>query len=187
MLSWSFEFEDKDFFEGFRSLATNGVDKPVLNVFRMFALMSGDRVHTTSTGEVPLDTLVGTGVQETSDVDAMATKADREAAVLLWNYHDVDGPAEAVPTTVVVGGIPASVHRVLLEHYRVDDTHSNAYTVWKAMGSPQQPTAQQYAALQASGQLELLNSPAWVDVANGQIKITTDMPRQGTSLLRLKW
>ena len=29
MLSWSFEFEDKDYFEGFRSLATNGVDKPV--------------------------------------------------------------------------------------------------------------------------------------------------------------
>ena len=40
MLSWSFEFEDKDYFEGFRSLATNGIDKPVLNVFRMAALMS---------------------------------------------------------------------------------------------------------------------------------------------------
>ncbi len=45
MLSWSFEFEDKDYFEGFRSLATNGIDKPVLNVFRMFGLMSGDRVQ----------------------------------------------------------------------------------------------------------------------------------------------
>jgi xylan 1,4-beta-xylosidase len=187
MLSWSFEFEGKEFFEGFRSLATNGVDKPVLNVFRMFALMSGTRVHTTSTGQVPLDTLVGTGVQQTPDVDAMATKADREAAVMLWNYHDVDGPAEAVPTTVTIAGIPAGVHRVLLEHYRVDNTHSNAYTVWKAMGSPQQPTAQQYAALQAAGQLELLTSPFWLDVANGQVEITTDMPRQGTSLLRLKW
>jgi xylan 1,4-beta-xylosidase len=40
MLSWSFEFEGKDYFEGFRTLATNGVDKPVLNVFRMAALMS---------------------------------------------------------------------------------------------------------------------------------------------------
>src|SRR5664279_760950 len=45
MLSWSFEFEDKDYFEGFRSLATNGIDKPVLNLFRMFGLMSGDRVR----------------------------------------------------------------------------------------------------------------------------------------------
>jgi xylan 1,4-beta-xylosidase len=187
MLSWSFEFEDKDYFEGFRSLATNGVDKPVLNVFRMFALMSGNRVGTTSSGQVPLDTLLSTGVRQASDVDALATKGDREAAVLVWNYHDVDGPAEAVPTTLTIGGIPATVHRVLLEHYRLDDTHSNAYTVWKGMGSPQKPTTQQYAELQAAGQLQLLTSPEWVDVVSGQIKVSTEMPRQGTSLLHLKW
>jgi xylan 1,4-beta-xylosidase len=51
MLSWSFEFEGKDYFEGFRTLATNGVDKPVLNVFRMAGLMSGNRVMTSSTGD----------------------------------------------------------------------------------------------------------------------------------------
>ncbi|HWC16544.1 MAG TPA: hypothetical protein VG498_06000, partial [Terriglobales bacterium] len=49
MLSWSFEFEDKDYFEGFRSLATNGIDKPILNLFRMLGLMNGSRVETTST------------------------------------------------------------------------------------------------------------------------------------------
>ena len=187
MLSWSFEFEDKDYFEGFRSLATNGVDKPVLNVFRMFALMAGNRVHTSSTGQVPLDTLISTGVREAPDVDALATRADREGAVLLWNYHDVDGAADAVPTTVTIDGIPADVHRVLLQHYRVDDTHSNAYTVWQAMGSPQHPTTKQYADLKAAGQLELLTSPVWLVVTNGQVKVTTDLPRQGISLLHLKW
>jgi xylan 1,4-beta-xylosidase len=187
MLSWSFEFEDKDYFEGFRSLATNGVDKPVLNVFRMVALMTGTRVATSSTGQVPLDTLVSTGVRQAPDVDALATKGDREAAVLAWNYHDVDGAAEAVPTTIMIVGIPAGVHRVLLQHYRVDDTHSNSYTVWQAMGSPQHPTTKQYAELQAAGQLELLTSPVWLDVSDGQVKVTTDLPRQGISLLHLKW
>jgi xylan 1,4-beta-xylosidase len=187
MLSWSFEFEDKDYFEGFRSLATNGVDKPVLNVFRMFALMNGNRVSTTSTGQVPLDTLVNTGVRQNSDVDAFATKGDREAAVLVWNYHDVDGAAEAAPTAVTIAGIPSTVHRVLLEHFRLDDIHSNAYTVWQAMGSPQHPTAKQYANLQAASHLELLTSPEWLDVTNGQVKITTELPRQGTSLMHLKW
>ena len=185
MLSWSFEFEDKDYFEGFRSLATNGIDKPVLNVFRMFALMSGNRVATSSTGQVPLDTLLSTGVRLQPDVDAMATRGDREAAVLAWNYHDVDGPAEAAPITVTIAGIPA--HRVLLEHFRLDDTHSNAYTVWKAMGSPQQPSAAQYAQLRAAGQLQLLTSPEWLDVINGQVKIAIDLPRQGTSLMHLNW
>ncbi len=78
MLSWSFEFEDKDYFEGFRSLATNGIDKPILNLFRMLGLMSGDRVRVTSTGQVPLDTLLATGVRgapsQISDVDALATR-----------------------------------------------------------------------------------------------------------------
>ena len=187
MLSWSFEFENREYFEGFRSLSTNGVDKPVLNVFRMFALMAGNRVGTTSTGKVALDTLLSKGVREASDVDAFATKSDREAAVLVWNYHDVDGPAEAVPTRISISGVPASVHRVLLEHYRIDDTHSNSYTVWKAMGSPQHPTTAQYAELQSAGQLQLLTSPEWADVVNGQIKVSTDMPRQGISLLHLKW
>ena len=187
MLSWSFEFEDKDYFEGFRSLATNGIDKAVLNVFRMFGLMSGNRVSTTSTGQVPLDTLLTTGVRQAPDVDALATRGDREAAVLVWNYHDVDGAAESLPTTVTIRGLPAGVHRVLLEHYRIDGTHSNSYTAWQGMGSPQHPTTQQYANLQAAGQLQLLTSPKWLDVSNGQVQIVTNMPRQGTSLMHLKW
>lgn len=187
MLSWSFEFEDKDYFEGFRSLATNGVDKPVLNVFRMFGIMSGNRVTTTSSGQVALNNILESGVRQSADVDAFATKGDREAAVLVWNYNDVDGPAEATPTTISIAGLPSTVHRVLLEHYRLDDSHSNAYTVWQAMGSPQHPTTKQYAELQSAGQLQLLTSPAWIDVKDGHVFISTDMPRQGTSLLRLKW
>ena len=187
MLSWSFEFEDKDYFEGFRSLATNGVDKPILSVFRMFGMMSGERVKTSSSAEVPLDTLVSTGVREAPDVDAFATHADKEAAVLVWNYHDVNEEAPATPTTVTIRGIPAGVQRVLLEHYRIDQTHSNAYTVWQHMGSPQKPTSQQYAELQAAGQLQLLTSPVWLDVMHGQVTISTALPRESISLLHLTW
>ncbi len=187
MLSWSFEFEDKDYFEGFRSLATNGIDKPVLNVFRMLGMMTGDRVKTSSSGAVPLDALMKAGVRQGPDVDAFATCSAHEALVLLWNYHDVNQPAPGTPTTVTVRGIPDGIGRVLLEHYRIDDAHSNAYTVWQGMGSPQHPTARQYADLQAAGQLQLLASPVWLDVQRGEVKISTEMPRQGVSLLRLKW
>jgi xylan 1,4-beta-xylosidase len=187
MLSWSFEFEDKEYFEGFRSLATNGIDKPVLNVFRMAGLMSGNRVSTTSTGQVMLDDILKSGVRQTPDIDAFATRADHEAAVMLWNYHDDDVPAEGAQVQVTISGIPVGVHRVLLEHYRIDETHSNAYTVWKAMGSPQTPTPEQYAKLKAAGQLELLDSPQWLDVNGGKVTIATGLPRQATSLMHLKW
>ena len=187
MLSWSFEFKNKDFFEGFRTLATNGIDKPILNLFRMAGLMSGERVATTSTGQVPIDDLVKVGVRQTPDVDAFATKADHEAAVMAWNYHDDDVPAPAADVQVTVTEIPAGVKKVLLEHYRIDETHSNSYTAWKNMGSPQAPTPAQYAELKAAGQLELLTSPTWLDVVNGKVTIETTLPRQAVSLLRLKW
>jgi xylan 1,4-beta-xylosidase len=187
MLSWSFEFEDKDYFEGFRSLATNGIDKPVLNIFRMFGQMSGNRVATTSSGQVPLDSMLADGVRAQPDVDALATRAEHEAAVLLWNYDDVDSSAESPQTRVQINGIPLTAPRVLLEHFRIDDNHSNAYTVWKAMGSPQHPTAEQYAQLRSAGQLQLLTSPEWVEVKEGRIVLSTKLPRQGISLLHLSW
>jgi xylan 1,4-beta-xylosidase len=187
MLSWSFEFENKDYFEGFRTLSTNGVDKPILNLFRMASLMSGERVATSSTGRVSIAELVKTAVLQAPDVDAFATKTDREAAVMVWNYHDEDVPAASADVCVTVSGIPAGVKRVLLEHYRIDDTHSNAYTAWKNMGSPQSPTPDQYVQLKAAGQLQLLNSPQWVDVTAGKVTIETSLPRQAVSLLHLKW
>ena len=187
MLSWSFEFEERDYFEGFRSLATNGIDKPILNLFRMLGLMSGDRVRTTSTGAVSLETLMATGVRQSPDVDALATRDSHAAAVLLWNYHDINTPMSGAPVSVSVRGIPAGVHRVLLQHYRIDETHSNAYTAWLAMGSPQHPDATQYARLQAAGQLELLTSPQWLDVRDGTITLTTSLPHESLSLLRLTW
>jgi xylan 1,4-beta-xylosidase len=187
MLSWSFEFEGKDYFEGFRTLSTNGIDKPVLNVFRMAGLMSGERVSTSSTGQVPLNSILSSGVRNADDVDAFATKGNHEAAVMLWDYHDEDVPAAGADVQVSISGIPSNVKRVLLEHYRIDETHSNSYHVWKAMGSPQTPTEAQYSRLKEAGQLELLSSPKWLDVVDGKVTIATALPRQATSLMHLKW
>lgn len=187
MLSWSFEFEGKDYFEGFRSLSTNGIDKPVLNVFRMFGMMGGTRAATTSTGEVPMATMLSTGVRGRPDVAAMATRGASEAAVLLWNYHDTVGEDEAAEVTVAVKGVPGTVRRALLEQYRIDGTHSNAYAVWMAMGSPQSPSAAQVAQLKQAGGLELMRSPEWVDVAEGKVVVKTQLPGESVGLLRLSW
>ena len=187
MLSWSFEFEDREYFEGFRSLATNGVDKPILNLFRMLGLMSGKLAKVISTGAVPLDTLVHSGVRQDSDIDALATYASRQASILTWNYHDINTPAPSTTTSVMVHGIPSGVDRVRVTQYRIDDMHSNAYTVWQQMGSPQHPDAQQQAQLQAAGQLQLFTSPSWLDVHNGTIQLSAEMPRQSVALYQLTW
>ena len=106
---------------------------------------------------------------------------------MVWNYHDEDLPVPASQVTVKIAGIPAGVTKVLLEHFRIDDTHSNAYTVWLAMGSPQDPTPEQYAQLKAAGQLQTLTSPTWLDVTANSVIVTTALPREATSLLHLQW
>jgi xylan 1,4-beta-xylosidase len=62
---------------------------------------------------------------------------------MLWNYHDDDLTATWAEVQVTFAGIPAGVEEVLLEHYRIDDTHGNASSVWKGIGSPQTPTTGQ--------------------------------------------
>lgn len=187
MLSWSFEFEGRDYFEGFRSLATNGIDKPILNLFRMLAQMSGERVQATSSGSVPLATQVATGVRENPDVDVLATHEGRQAAIMLWNYHDSAEGGAAEPVSLKVAGIPAGIKRVYLREYRIDETHSNAYTVWKEMGSPQQPSTEQYAKLKDAEGLQLSSSPRFVDLKDGMIDLTTILPKSSVSLLELSW
>jgi xylan 1,4-beta-xylosidase len=61
-VTWAFEFEDQPPFAGFRDLATNGIDKPVLNVFRMLGKMRGDRVAVTSTSAADVQTIRDSGV-----------------------------------------------------------------------------------------------------------------------------
>jgi xylan 1,4-beta-xylosidase len=172
LLTWAFEFEDQPYFDGFRTLATNGVDKPILNFFRMEGLMGGNRVKVAS---------------ETADIDALATASNHEIAAMVWNYNDGEAPAPAAPVEVIVEGIPPTATRVLLKHYRIDERHSNAYTAWKEMGSPQNPTPGQYARLEAAGQLELLESPRWLWAGRGIVRIEFSLPRHGLSLLHLTW
>ena len=186
MLTWAFEFEDKQYFEGFRTLATNGIDKPILNLFRMAGLLRGDRVQLSSSGAAGLDAILQSGVTGPPDVDGMATRSDRELAVMVWNYHDDDQPAPASPVRLSIAGLSAA-GGALVEHYRIDDQHSNAYTSWQLMGSPQKPTGEQYGHLEAAGQLQLLHSPEWLPVKDGHLEIAFSLPRQSVSLITIRW
>lgn len=187
ILTWAFEFEDQPYFDGFRTLATNGVDKPVLNVFRMAGLMRGDRVKASSDGSVDMDTIVASGVRQKPDVGALASTSDHRLSVLVWNYQDDDVSGPPADIRLLASGIPLETKRVLVRHYRIDQTHSNAYTVWKQMGSPQKPTDEQYRTLEDAGQLQLLASPHWVTVHDGVPELNFSLPLQGISLVELSW
>jgi xylan 1,4-beta-xylosidase len=186
-VTWSFEFESQPPFEGFRELATDGIDKPLLNAFRMFGLLGSERVKASSSAALPADQVLREGVRSEPDINATAARRDREIEILVWNYHDDDLPAPAAPIELTVDGLPQTAQPVLLEHFRIDSTHSNAFSAWKNMGSPQSPSPEQYAELERAGQLELLTSPEWIPIRTGSAKLKFLLPRQAISLVRLSW
>ena len=187
VVTWAFEFENQPYFAGFRELATNGVDKPVLNAFRMLGLLGNERVQATSSGSLTTEDIVHNGVRALPDINAIATRKDHEIEILVWNYHDDDVLFPAAPIDLAISGLPTTAKRGLLEHFRVDSDHSNAFTEWKETGSPQSPTDSEYKRLESAGQLQLLNSPAWVEMQQGSVRLQFTLPRQSLSLVRVSW
>ncbi len=186
-VTWAFEFEGQPYFEGFRTLATNGIDKPVLNAFRMFGLLGSDRVSAATSGGVPSEEVVSAGVRGRPDINVIASRKEHEVEILIWNYHDDDLPAAAAPIELTVSGLPGKSSRGLAEHFRIDSDHSNAFTAWKEMGSPQSPATGQYEQLERAGQLQLLTSPTWLPITQGAAHLQLTLPRQGLSLIRIAW
>jgi xylan 1,4-beta-xylosidase len=183
-LTWAFTFEDQPWFAGYRQLATNGVDLPVLNVFRLFAKMGSERIAAASSAQVPLDAIVKQGVRGAPDIGVLATRAPGGGlAILLWNYHDDDMPGPDADIRLALAGL--SGRSATATVWRVDGDHANAFAAWKAMGSPQSPDADQYAALEAAS--KLVAEPArTIAVRRGQSEIALRVPRQGVLLLEIK-
>ena len=181
-LTWAFEFEPYDYFAGFRVLASNGLDLPVLNVFRMLGQMGETRIETKSSAAIALDDILKNGVRGAADVSALAGRSGDKVSVLLWHYHDDDVPAPDATVEVQLSGLGWS-GAAKVTHYRVDANHSNAHTLWQKMGAPAQPTIGQLIELERGGKLALLETPTSVHVQKEAATLRFDLPRQAVSLL----
>ncbi len=185
-VSWSFEFENQPWFYGFRDLATNGVDKPVLNVFRMFGKMKGNRLAVEGDLAYDWKAVRDSSIRGTKpDVNALASSTGKQAAIMVWNYHDNDLPAPVENVILNIKNVPAK--KVSFTHYRIDSENSNSYEVWKKMGSPQNPTPEQIKQLEAAGSLKQLHAVQTLRPEKGNLTIKFLLPRQGISLVKLDW
>ena len=199
ILTWAFQFEaskinpDRDaLFDGLRSLSTQGIDKSVLNIHRMLAMMcSEQQVHAVSDRQFSLETTLSSSVRDTPEIGTFATmdSGGKHLEVLVWHYHDDHVPMRDAKVKLAVANIPESCRRsgrsTMVTHYRVDDTHSNAYSVWTKMGSPAKATIDQETELQKRMGLEMLDTPTEVKVSpDGSLRLEFDLPILGVSLLR---
>jgi xylan 1,4-beta-xylosidase len=186
VVTWAFEFEGQPWFHGFRDLSTNGVDKPVLNVFRMYGMMGDRRIEVSSDSGIGWKEVVESGVRgEKKDVGAIASRGDNFATVMFWNYHDDDKISPDADVDFSIKNIPSG--KVTITQYRIDRDHSNSYEVWKRMGSPQDPSPAQYTELEKSGLLELYGKSTKGKSKEGILRFNISIQRQGVGLLKIEW
>src|SRR5258708_8486112 len=125
----------------------------------MVGLMGSERVKVSSTRALPSEQVVSGGVRQRPDIRAIATRKNQEVETLIWNYHDEDVNVPAAPIDLAISGLPESLRLALVEHFRIDAHHSNAFTAWKEIVSPQSPSPHPYEHSQSAGQFPLLTSP----------------------------
>mgnify|MGYP001601881243 CR=1 FL=1 len=133
----------------------------------------------------PIKTILDSGIRKAPDMGALAAVRANAAAVMLWNYHDDDQTRLTGPVNLEIANIPAKT--VTVTRYLIDDTHSNSYTVWKDMGSPQHPTAGQIAQLEEAGQLMTEGRPKKMTVHAGGIRLGSDLKGQAVELIKINW
>jgi xylan 1,4-beta-xylosidase len=186
VLTWAFTFPGTPYFAGYRALATNGIDLPVLSAFKLLGRLAGQRLPLASSGARALDELLADGARGEPDVDGLATLDGDAVQVLVWNYHDDLVAASAAPVRLAIT-VPARFGaRVRVSHLRVDESHGDAYTAWVARGMPASPSAADISALrQAMEPAPLVPDSTVAVAADGSIAVDFELPRFGVSLVTI--
>ena len=164
---------DLPFGRVFGLMTFQGVRKAAFNAFKMLNYLGPRRLMSGG----------GTGGD---GVDAMATTSASgdELQILVYNFFATLNTTDSDEVTVTVNNLPAALagKEVFVTHFRVDETHSNPYSVWTSQGSPTNPTEEQWRAMRQAQHLALLQPVSKAMVSNAYTASFT-MPRQAGSLL----
>jgi xylan 1,4-beta-xylosidase len=151
--------------------------------------MGGQRLTVESDGAVPLDAILKDGVRDRPDVSALASfdREKNQLCVFAWHYHDDDLPGPAADVSLSLDGLPMQSGEARLTQFRIDADHSNSFAAWQRMGSPPQPTPEQYGQLEQAGRLQAAGEPDAVRVEGGKASVRLKLPRQAVALLVVEW
>lgn len=183
LLSWAFMFVGERCFEGTRTFSTQGIDKAILNLFRMYAKTGENLLAFESDGNKdPLNYADDNGMGENADISGFATSDGDAVSILIYQHHDNWDLNEESTVHLEIANLPFSGN-VKLEHYRIDGNHSNAYPEWVNKGKPMYPSPEQREAIKAREGLEQLHESQMQAVDGGKLELAFSMPSHAISLL----
>src|SRR5262245_307461 len=187
LLSWAFMFVGERCFEGTRAFSTQGIDKPILNLFRMYARMGTRQVTFNGTGaKDPLAYADQWGSGETPDISGFAAlNGSQSLEVLIYNHHDDWDMHGDYGIELELTNLPFDGDELVVTHYRIDQAHSNAYAEWVRQGRPMYPTAEQRATIVTRAGLELLEPPREIALHQDKVRLNFTTPVHSVSLLSI--
>jgi xylan 1,4-beta-xylosidase len=184
LLTWAFMFVGERCFEGTRTFSTQGIDKAILNLFRMYARMGTQEVAFESSAvKDPLSYADLNGRGEAPDISGFATLSSKGLQVLIYNHHDDWDLSDEYAIELEIANLPFDAAELVMTHERIDQAHSNAYAEWVRQNRPTYPAPGQRAAIKAREGLEMLEPPRTVATDDGKIKLSFNLPIHGISLL----
>jgi xylan 1,4-beta-xylosidase len=151
----------------------------------MFSKMSGRRLPVNSDSAVSLPDLLRSGVRGKPDVSALAAMKGKKLTVLAWHYHDDDVQGADAEMKIELLGAPQGIPKIT--RFLVDESHSNSFTAWQAMGSPQQPTEAQLAELEEACKMAPLEEQHRYSREGKIPALMVTLARQGVTLLEMEW
>ncbi len=155
-------------FEGQRTLfTTEEIAKPVFNFFSLMGKLGTERLKLERIGD--------------KSIDGLATRHGKSIQIMVYNFNQDVNDREAKKADLVVT-LP-SVGKYKLTHYRIDENHSNAYTIWKSMGKPYNPTEAQLSQIKSRQGLELYEPEKVINAKENKIPLPLQFPHHSVSLL----
>lgn len=155
-------------FQGMRKAAYNG--------FKMLNYLGPKLL--TATG--------GSGKSDGVDAMAASSASGDEVQVIVYNQYKTAATTGTDDVTLTINNLPTALANksVYVTHFRVDETHSNPYSVWASQNKPSAPTETQWQAMRAAQHLALIE-PVAQKAATTSYTATFTLPKQGASLIIL--
>lgn len=152
-----------------------GIRKATFNAYRLLHMMGTTGVQLSG----------GSGEQDGVDGFAMLNADSTQLAVMVYNYYqNLKNTGAADDVSLELSNLPFAPNQGLtVRHYRIDETHSNPYSVWVRQGKKTSPSTAEWDSLRAHEKLEELEPPSVVQFDGSRISKTFSMPRWSVSML----
>jgi xylan 1,4-beta-xylosidase len=87
---------------------------------------------------------------------------------------------------MTIENLPFQAESAVVRRYQIDSEHSNAYTAWRSLGSPQDPSPDQISIVRERQGLELVDSTEASQKAQGPtLSLSLELPLPSAALLQI--